>query len=322
MKQRNVRRITGIAVTCAAVAVTLIFLRRPIRAACGEFGEYLSYPFIRRALFAGLGVSLCASLLGVSLVLKRYSMIGDGLSHVGFGALSVAMALGAVPAASRFYPIAQQISGHPTLFTTLVVTVLAFALLRMSSSARMKGDAAIAVLSTGALALGVIVISCTPGMNIDLSGYLFGSILSVSGEDVIWALSLSGVCLILYILFYARIFAVTFDETFARATGTRAGLINMLLATLTAVTVVMGMRLMGTMLISGLILFPPLTAMRISSRFRRVVICSALVSVVCFLAGLFVSCIWSVPTGAAVIAANVLALAIASLCGLRGNAAR
>lgn len=306
----------ALAAVLAAAIVTLgVIFRREIAYAFSEFEGYMAYPFIRRALIVGLSVSLCAALLGVSLVLKRYSMIGDGLSHVGFGALAVAMALGYVGASSPFYRIAQAISGQPILFTMAVVMLAAFLLLRLNSFSRIKGDAAIAILSTGALALGVVVVSVTDGMNIDITNYMFGSILSVSDADVIYALILCGAVLVLFAAFYHRIFAVTFDEGFARATGVRAGAYNMLLAGLTAVTIVMGMRLMGTMLISSLIIFPALTAMRVFSRFRHVVICAAVVSSVCFVLGLMLSCVYSLPTGAAVVAVNIVAFVIFHVLG-------
>ena len=297
-----------------AVALVAVYFRQ-IAEAIGLFVDYLSRGFIRRALVAGLSVSLCAALLGVCLVLKRYSMIGDGLSHVGFGALAVAMSLGYVAEGSPLYGLCRGISGHPVAFTTGVVMVLAILLLRINGSSRIKGDAAIALLSTGALALGVIVISTTEGMNIDISNYMFGSILSVGKGDVWFAL---GICLVVvaaFVLSYPRLFAVTFDETFARSGGIPAGAYNLLLAVLTAVTVVMGMRLMGTMLISSLIIFPALTAMRVFSRFRPVVICAAAVSAACFLVGLMLSCVYSLPTGAAVVGANVVCFGLFTLIG-------
>lgn len=304
------------AVLAAATAALAIVFRKEIAYAFAEFWTYLSYPFIRRALAVGLSVSLCAALLGVSLVLKRYSMIGDGLSHVGFGALAIAMALAYVDSASPFFGIAQAIAGQPILFTMAVVMLAAFLLLRLNSSSLIKGDAAIAVLSTGALALGVIVVSVTDGMNIDITNYMFGSILSVSSSDVAYSLALCGVVIVLFAAFYHRILAVTFDEGFAKATGVRAGAYNMLLAGLTAVTIVMGMRLMGTMLISSLIIFPALTAMRVFSRFRQVVICAAAVSATCFVAGLMLSCVYSLPTGAAVVAVNIVMFVIFQIIGM------
>ena len=259
-----------------------------------------SYQFMVRALIVGLLVSLCAALLGVSLVLKRYSMIGDGLSHVGFGALAVATALGMAPMA----------------VTIPVVVAAAFLLLRLSSTGRLKGDAAIAMISTGALAVGVIVLSLSTGMTSDVNNYLFGSMLAMSGEDVTLSVVLAAAVLM---LFYRRIFAVTFDETFARATGGQAEACNMLLALLTAVTIVLGMRVMGTMLISSLIIFPALTAMRVCRSFKSVTLCAAAVSVVCFFVGLCASYLLSTAAGATVVVANILAFLIFAAVGrLRG----
>ena len=235
--------------------------------------EMLSYPFMVRAFVVGILVSLCSALLGVSLVLKRYSMIGDGLSHVGFGALAVAAALNAAPL---------------TVAIPVVVTA-AVLLLRVSANSKIKGDAAIALISTSALAVGIMVISMTTGMNTDVYNYMFGSILAMSSQDVKMSVLLSLAVLILYVFFYHKIFAVTFDETFAQATGVRAGLYNTLIAVLTAVTIVLGMRMMGTLLISSLIIFPALTSMRVCTTFRSVTVSSAVVSVVCFCIGITVS---------------------------------
>ena len=262
--------------------------------------EMLSYGFMSRALLVGGLVSLCAALLGVSLVLKRYSMIGDGLSHVGFGALSVALAM----------------NWSPLQVSIPVVVLAAFLLLRLSESHQVKGDAAIALISTSAMALGVIVTSLTTGMNVDVYSYMFGSILAMSWEDVYLSVGLSACVLGLFILFYNKIFAVTFDESFARATGTHTGRYNMLIALLTAVTVVLGMRMMGTLLISSLIIFPALSAMRVFKRFRSVILCAAAVSVVCFFAGITASYGLSIPAGASVVAANILCFLLMSLAGL------
>lgn len=257
-----------------------------------------NYTFIARALIVGLLVSLCAALLGVSLVLKRYSMIGDGLSHVGFGAIAVATAF----------------NWAPMEFTIPVVIIAAFLLLRISENSTIKGDSAIAVISTGALAVGILVASVTTGMNTDINSYLFGSILAMSESDVIMSIALSAVVLVLFMLFYNRIFAVTFDETFAKATGIRAGLYNMLIAFLTAVTIVLGMRMMGALLISSLIIFPALSAMRVCKKFKAVVILSAVISIVCFLFGLITSYLFSTPTGATVVVLNIIVFII--LAGL------
>ena len=264
------------------------------------FRELFSYSFISRALVVGTLVALCAALLGVSLVLKRYSMIGDGLSHVGFGALSVAMAVNVAPLA----------------VSVPVVVIAAFLLLRISETSKIKGDAAIALIASSALAVGVIVTSLTTGMNTDVYGYMFGSILAMSGGDVVLSIALSAVVLLLFICFYNKIFAVTFDEAFAQATGTNAKLYNMLIAFLTAITIVVGMRIMGAMLISSLVIFPALTSMRVCRSFKGVVIASAAVSVVCFVAGIVGSFAFSTPAGASVVVANIAVFACFWLAGL------
>ena len=237
---------------------------------------------MQRALLVGVLVSLCAALLGVSLVLKRYSMIGDGLSHVGFGALAVASALHLTPLA----------------VAVPVVIVAAVLLLRLSESKKIKGDAAIALISSSALAIGVISVSMTTGMNTEVSSYMFGSILSLSRTDTVLSVVLSAAVLALFIAFYPRLFAVTLDETFSKATGTRTELYNTLLAVLTAVTVVLGMRMMGALLISSLIIFPALSAMRVCRSFRAVILTAAAVSVSCFLIGAVASYFLETPTGA------------------------
>ena len=253
--------------------------------------EMFSYTFLVRAVVVGLLVSLCAALLGVSLVLKRYSMIGDGLSHVGFGTLAVATAMNAAP-----------------LTVSIPIVVLAaFLLLRISENSKIKGDAAIALISTGSLAIGVVVISFTTGMNTDVCNYMFGSILAMSKHDVRLSVALAVVVLTLFVLFYNKIFAVTFDENFAKATGTKTGLYNMLIAFLTAITIVLGMRMMGALLISSLIIFPALTSMRICKKFKSVTVCSAIVSVVCFFIGVVISYVYAAPTGASVVIINIIA---------------
>lgn len=257
-------------------------------------GEMISYPFMVRAVVVGILVSLCAALLGVSLVLKRYSMIGDGLSHVGFGAMAVATAF-------NFAPL---------VFSIPVVIAAAFLLLRISESSKIKGDSAIAIISTGALAVGVITVSLTTGMNTDVSSYMFGSILSMTDDDVVLSVILCICVLFMFVFFYTKIFAVTFDESFAKATGTRTGLYNSLIALLTAVTVVLGMRMMGALLISALIIFPALTSMSLCKSFRSVTICSVILSLVCFLIGITASYGLNTPTGATVVVVNIIALII------------
>ena len=263
-------------------------------------GSLFSYPFIQRALIAGTLVALCSALLGVSLVLKRYSMIGDGLSHVGFGAMAVALALGAAPLAVALP----------------VVVLAAFLLLRLSRGSRLAGDSAIALVSSGALAIGVTATSLSSGSNVDVMNYLFGSILTMTAADVRLAVLLSLAVLLLFVLLYHRIFAVTFDETFARATGIRANLYNLVLALLTAVTIVIGMRLMGTLLISSLIIFPALTSMRLCRSFKAVVVCSSVISVVCFVLGMAASYVFELPSGASVVIVNIAAFLLFSIASL------
>ena len=254
-----------------------------------DFLQMFSYPFMQRALIAGALVSLCAALLGVSLVLKRYSMIGDGLSHVSFGALAIAVAL----------------DFTPLYFSIPVVILAAFFLLRMANHPRWNSDAAIAVMSASALAIGIIVISRTTGMTTDVDNYMFGSVLAMTKQDVALSVALCIAVLVLFILFYHKLFAVTFDESFSRATGLNVDWYNTLLAILTALTIVLGMRMMGAMLISSLVIFPALTAMRLFKSFRGVVICSAVTSVSCFCAGLTASFVLSTPVGASVVVANL-----------------
>ena len=265
------------------------------------FLDFFRYAFLTRALIVGVLVSLCASLLGVSLILKRYSMIGDGLSHVSFGALAVAAALGVTP----------------LYFSIPVVILAAFLLLRMASRPRWNNDAAVAVMSASALAIGIMVISLTTGMNTEVSSYMFGSVLSLSRGDAVLSVVLSLAVLALFVLLYPRIFAVTFDEDFSRATGTNTELYNTLLAVLTAVTVVLGMRMMGAMLISSLIIFPALSAMRIFKSFRAVVVCAGALSVVCFCTGLIASYLLSTPVGASVVLCNLLVFLLCCLAGRR-----
>lgn len=261
--------------------------------------DFFTYAFLTRALVVGVLVSLCASLLGVSLVLKRFSMIGDGLSHVGFGALAVGTALGAAPLA----------------VAVPVMVLAAFALLSVNERARLRGDAAIALISSGALAIGIMAVSLRSGTNADVYSYMFGSVLSLSVSDTYISIVLCTVVLVLYILFYNRIFSVTFDESFARATGTRTRLYNMMLALLTAVTVSLGMRMMGTLLISSLIIFPALTAMRVFRSYKSVILCAACVSVFCFLCGMVLSYAMETPTGASIVCVNIAVFSVFCVIG-------
>lgn len=266
--------------------------------------QMFSYPFMQRALIAGVLVSLCAALLGVPLVLKRYSMIGDGLSHVSFGALSVAVACGWAP-----LPV-----------SIPVVVLAALGLLRMTERSKLGADAAIAVVSASALAIGIIVTSLTTGMTTDVDSYMFGSILAMDRADVALSAGLSAAVLLLFVLFYHKLFAITFDESFSRATGVRVGLYNTFLSVLTALTIVLGMRMMGAMLISSLVIFPALTAMRLKKSFFGVVILAGCLSVVCFCVGLIGSYLLSLPVGASVVVTSLAAFLVASVVGrIRGR---
>ena len=262
--------------------------------------EMASFPFMVRAFIVGIIVALSASILGVSMVLKRYSMIGDGLSHVAFGTLAIATVLNIAP----------------MTISMPVVVVTAFMLLRINTNSSIKGDSAIAIISTGSLAVGVMAISMSTGMNTDVCNYLFGSILGVSKDEMYFTIVIGILVLITFVLTYNRLFAVTFDENFARATGINVNAYNALLALLTAFTIVLGMRTMGALLISSMIVFPTLSAMRICKKFKTVVIVSALISVSCFVIGLFMSYLISTPTGASVSILNILVFIVFSIINI------
>lgn len=256
-----------------------------------------SYTFMLRAITVGILISLCSALLGVSLVLKRYSMIGDGLSHVGFGSLAVATALGF----------------SPLKITVPVVIIAAILLLRLSEKSKLKGDSAIGIISVTSMAVGVLAVSVSTGLNTDLYSYLFGSILAMTADDVLLSIILSVVVIALYVIFYNRIFVVTFDEDFAKAGGTSASKYNMLIAVLTAITIVLGMRMMGSLIISALIIFPAVTSMRLCKSYRGVTICSAALSILCFCIGIVLSFLYDLPTGASIVTVNAVAMIIAMI---------
>ncbi len=261
--------------------------------------EIFSYSFLRTPLLVGILVSLCAALLGSVLVLKRFSMIGDGLSHVGYGALCVAAAAGIAP----------------LKIAIPVVIVAAFFLLRISRNSRINGDSAIALISGTAIAIGVLTVKLAGNVNIDVGSYMFGSIVAVNKSDVIISIVLSAVVLLLYVIMHNGIFSVTFDESFAKATGTKVSFYNTVVAILTAVTIVVGMRLMGAILISSLLIFPSLTAMRFFRSFRGVVICSAAVSALGFFLGFVAAYRFDLPTGASVVAVNAIFFVLFSIAG-------
>ena len=270
-----------------------------------KLGLYLQYPFVRYALIVGVLVALCSSLLGVTLVLKRFSFIGDGLSHVAFGAMAIAGVL--------------HLTNEMPL--VLVITVLsAVLLLRTGQNARVKGDAAVAMISVGALAVGYLLMnlfSTSSNLSGDVCTTLFGStsILTLSKGEVWLSVILSLLVVAVFILFYNKIFAVTFDESFARATGTRAGLYNLLIAVVVAVIIVLAMNLVGSLLISALVIFPALSAMRLFKSFRSVTVCSAVLSVGCALLGLLIAIVAGTPVGSTIVAVDIVAFAVFSLLG-------
>lgn len=261
--------------------------------------EMLSFSFINRAILVGVLVSLCAALLGVSLVLKRYANIGDGLSHVGFGITTIAVAFGLTP-----LPIA--IPG---------VIIVAIILLKVGNNHKIKSDSAIAIISSSALAIGVAVTSVTTGMNTDVCNFMFGSILAMNINDVILSICVSIIVLILFVAYYRKLFAVTFDEDFSKAIGLKTKRYTNLIAILTAIVIVVGMRMMGTLLISSIIIFPALTAMRICKSFKSVVISSGIISVVCFLIGIFLSYIYNISTGAMIVIVNLVLFLLFTILG-------
>ena len=261
------------------------------------FIEMMSYTFMQRALIVGVLVSICAALIGVSLVLRRNSMIGDGLSHAAFGAFAIASVLNLAP----------------LWFAIPVVIAISFLVLRFNNNQKINGDALIALLSASSLAIGTIAISVVDGVNIDLNSYLFGSILSTSWSDIWLSLIVTIVVVLLYLFAHNRIFAITFDEDFAKAVGVKTGFYDALFAAICSVVVVLGMRLLGALLISSLIIFPTVISMRFAKSFRKVVLFSVIISVVNFMVGLTLSYLISAPTGATVVAVNLLVLIVTLL---------
>lgn len=266
---------------------------------------YLNFSFVRYAIIVGVLIALCSSLLGVTLVLKRYSFIGDGLSHVAFGAMAVASVM--------------KLSNSNILILPVTI-IAAILLLRTGQNAKIKGDAAIAMLSVSSLAIGYLlmnVFSTSANISGDVCTTLFGStsILTLKQSEVIMCIVLSIVVILTFVVFYNKIFAVTFDENFAKATGTKTDLYNLLIAILIAVVIVIGMNLVGSLLISALIIFPALSAMRVINQFKGVVIASAIISVICALVGIFASILLSTPVGATIVAADLVVYLLAILVG-------
>ncbi len=272
-----------------------------------SFNELFSSEFmislVVRALVVGFLVSLCSSLLGVSLVLKRFSMIGDGLSHVGFGAVAIAAAL--------------NMSEMKLVFSIPIVIITAFFLLKTGNRGKVKGDSAIAIVSTGAVALGSLLYNMSGQRSTDICNSLFGSasLFTIGDIDLILSVVLSIGIILLFLLFYTKIFAVTFDENFSKATGLNTNLYNTLIAVFTAVTVVLGMNMMGSLMISALIVFPAMTAMRVFKTFRGVLISSVIISLVCFVIGFFAACLLGWQTGACVVTVNLIAFILFHFAG-------
>ena len=264
---------------------------------------YMEYPFVRYALIVGVLIALCSSLLGVTLVLRRFSFIGDGLSHVAFGGIAVAAVLNLT---------------NEMLLVLPVTVVCAILLLRTGKNTRIKGDAAIAMISVGALALGYLLMnlfSASPNLSGDICSTLFGStsILTLTGKEVVLCIVLSLAVIIIFVLFYHKIFAVTFDEDFSRATGTNTGAYNMMIAVVTAVIIVLAMNLVGSLLISALVIFPALSSMRLFKSFKMVTLFSAGLSVTCAFSGILISILAGTPVGSTIVAVDILAFFICCL---------
>ncbi len=267
--------------------------------------EYLSYPMVRYALIVGVLIALCSSLLGVILVLKRFSYIGDGLSHVAFGAMAVAAVVGLTDQMMLTLPI------------TIVCAIL---LLWTGQNAKIKGDAAIAMISVGALAFGYLLMNLFPtssNVSGDVCSSLFGStkILTLTKSEVVLSVVLSIIVVVSFIALYNRFFAVTFDESFAKAVGTKTRLLNFVIATIIAVIIVLAMNLVGSLLVSALVIFPALSAMRIFKSFRSVTVFSAILSVICALLGIILSILWDTPVGSTIVITDIVAFIVCSIVG-------
>ncbi len=270
-----------------------------------KLAMYMEYPFVRYALIVGVLIALCSSLIGVTLVLKRFSFIGDGLSHVAFGALAIASVLSVE---------------NDLLFVLPVTVVSAIVLLRTGQNAKINGDAAIAMISVGSLAIGYLlmnIFSTSTNLAGDVCSTLFGStsILTLSVSEVVLCIILSVVVVLVFVLFYNKIFAVTFDENFANATGTRVNYYNFLLAVIIAVIIVLAMNLVGSLLISALVIFPAISAMRVFKSFLSVTICSAVFSVICAFLGIIIAILAGTPVGSTIVFINIVGFVIMSILG-------
>ncbi len=257
----------------------------------------LNYPFVQRALICGIAISFCAAIIGVILVLKKYSMIGHGLGEVGFASLTLAIAL-----------------NLPPLYVSIpLVIIAAFLIMLISQRKGESGDITIALVSSGALAIGVIITALTKGFSVDVYNYMFGSILAMNWSDVILSVVLSLILIIVYMLFYNRLFSITYDEKYAKTCGINVTFYQFLISLATALVVVLGMRLMGTLLISSLIVFPAIIARKLTNSFKGMVILSAILSVVCFIVGIMISFVLNFPTGASIVAVYLLLLLITTV---------
>ncbi len=258
-----------------------------------SFFEMFSYQFIVYALVVGISISICAALLGTSLVLKRNSMIGDGLSHVGFGACAIAIALNWAPLA----------------FAIPIVIIASFLILKLSEKSKIHGDSAIALVASASLAIGYIVIH-TSGTNIDVENYLYGSILGITKQELIMSVSLSIVVIIAFVLLYNKIFAITFDESFMKSTGGKTEIYNIIISVLCSITVVLGMKLMGALLITSLIIFPTISARQVFKTYKSVIIASVIISVLCCMVGVIMNFYIDFPAGSTIVIVNLIVLLI------------
>ena len=283
--------------------------------------KYINFPFVKYAFIVGLLIALCSSLLGVTLVLKRFSFIGDGLSHVAFGAMSVSTVISVVlkNLSHGDSAVAHFLDDTKGMVIILPITLLAAVLLlRTGQNTKIKGDAAVAMISVGSLALGYMLVnrfSASANISGDVCSTLFGStsILTLKIEEVIICAILAAIVLAVFIVFYNRIFSVTFDESFAKASGVKSDGYNLLIAVITAMIIVLAMNLVGSLLISALIIFPSLSAMRVFKSFKSVVICSAVISVICAAVGIVASILFSTPVGSTIVTADIAVFLIFSI---------
>ena len=267
---------------------------------------YFQFSFVQYALIVGVLIALCSSLLGVTLVLKRFSFIGDGLSHVAFGAMAVAGVVGLT---------------NEMIIVLPVTIVSAILLLSVGKNAKIKGDAAVAMISVGSLAIGYLlmnIFASSSNVSGDVCTTLFGStsILTLSGEEVVMCAVLSVIVVCMFVLFYNKIFSITFDEDFARATGTKAGVYNLIVAVIVAAVIVLAMNLVGSLLISALVIFPALSSMRVFKTFKSVIICSGVLSVICAALGIVAAILFGTPVGSTIVVADIVAFGIFSLAGV------